>query len=212
MKVTIPDGVERVVLMIRHSAPPKTGTDANKTLTPDGAMLCQQVAPFYNDLVDQIGDHYGIPSFHCSPFPRSMMTVWEIFCAGNINVEDWLKVWASLLQVDHGAWFEEQRVAGKTEPEMIRTFLLGSHLEKGSFTYYKRNYTAFITGEIGSQENQNSRFAVAVCHEAGISLAAQGYISDEQLGLDKCGAVLFYVAGSVIIGAEKIVPEKQVAQ
>jgi hypothetical protein len=214
-EMQIPAGVERVVLMIRHSVAPKTGNDGNKTLTIDGKYLCQAVRDFYDGLVTDIGASLNVPmaSYHCSTFPRSMMTAWEIFGVANIQAEETLKVWASLASVNGGEWMKAQMAAGKNEPAMIREFLSDPKLmTTGDFGNYRRNYVEFIEGQSGSDEAKKAKFVVAVCHEAGISLAASWHLPVEQVGLANCEAVLFYVTGGVIVGAEKIVPEKTVTR
>jgi len=200
----IPAGVERVCLLIRHSEAPKQGGNHNKTLTAAGANLAQDCATFYDQVFDQITPQFGEPSFHCSEFPRSLITAWELFEAEVITSEPALKVHASLTEINGGEWFKGQGAAGKGEPEIIRTFLADPGLMTDSFRKYAKEYTDFITGKSGS--NPTGKFVVGVCHEAGISLAARGLLVDEQLGMDKCDGVLFFVAGGVIIGAEKVAP------
>ena len=200
----IPAGVERVCLLIRHSEAPKKGGNHNKTLTAAGATLAQDCFPFYEEVLGEVSAQFGEPSFHCSEFPRSLITAWEMFDAEVITQEPALKVHASLTDINEGAWFKEQVGAGKGEPEIIREFLGDPSLMTDGFKKYEEEYTDFITGKAGS--NPNGKFVVAVCHEAGISLAAQGYLPSEQLGMDKCDAVMFFVAGGVIVGAEKVVP------
>lgn len=212
MTFSIPNGVERVVLMIRHSAPPSGGTDVNKTLTAEGASLCHEVSEFYTSLVALLSQAMGevVPTYSCSIFPRSFVTAWEIFHAVNINMEAGLKVWASLLAINNGDWFKAQKAAGLTEPQMIRAFLADPSLMTEAFGSYEYNYTSFIKGQAGSVGVVASKLVVAVCHEAGISLAARDHLPADQLGLDKCEGVLFYVAGGVIVGAEKVVPKHEV--
>ncbi len=215
-KFEIPSGVERAVLMIRHSVAPKTGTDGNKTLTLDGMYLCEAVREFYQSLVCDISVSLNVPtaSYHCSTFPRSMMTAWEIFRVPNIQAEESLKVWVSLMSIDGGAWAKAQMAAGKNEPTMIREFLgdQGVSLWTADFDDYQRNYTEFILGNVGSEEARRAKFVVATCHEAGISLAAAGCLLENELGLNNCEAVLFYVSGGYVVGAEKIVPGKASAR
>ena len=200
----IPAGVERVCLLIRHSEAPKKGGNHNKTLTAAGATLAQDCFPFYEEVLGEVSAQFGEMSFHCSEFPRSLITAWEMFDAEVITQEPALKVHASLTEINSGEWFKGQAVAGKSEPEIIRTFLADPSLMTDSFRKYKQEYTNFVTGKTGS--NPNGRFVVGVCHEAGISLAAQDFLQANQLGMDKCDGVLFFVAGGVIIGAEKVVP------
>lgn len=200
----IPAGVERVCLLIRHSEAPKKGGNHNKTLTAAGATLAQDCFPFYEEVLGEVSAQFGEPSFHCSEFPRSLITAWEMFDAEVITQEPALKVHASLTEINGGAWFKEQAAAGKGEPEIIRTFLADPSLMTDSFRKYQKEYADFIAGKSGS--NPAGKFVVGVCHEAGISLAARGLLTDEQLGMDKCDGVLFFVAGGVIIGAEKVVP------
>lgn len=210
MKIT--SGVDRVVLMIRHSIASKAGTDANKTLASQGIQLCREVAAHYGALMHQIAEQYGDVTYCCSTFPRSAMTAWEIFYPGNLNFEECLKVRASLLAIDGGEWFKARKAEGKSESAMIREFLGDPALMTDDFREYQRNYMKFVEGKsYGTGESRTARFVIATCHEAGISLAAQGHLAAEDLGLENCEAVLFYVAGGVIIGAEKIVPNREVA-
>lgn len=210
MKFVLPGGFDRVVLMIRHSVAVKTGNDLNKTLSPEGVALCHEVKQFYMDLAMQIMNKMGVsPAFCCSPFPRSFVTAWEMFGAANINIEECLKVRASLLTIYEGKWAAARKAEKMNEPQMIRAFLADPSLMTGDFVAYNASYTKFVEGlSYGTGESRSAKFVVAVGHEAGISMAANGFLLADQLGLDNCEAILFYVAGGTIVSAEKIVPEK----
>lgn len=203
-RFNIPAGVERVCLLIRHSEAPKKGTNYTKTLTAAGATLAQDCFPFYEEVLGEIATQFGGPTFHCSEFPRTLVTAWEMFDAEVISAEPSLKVHASLTDVNEGAWFKGLVAEGKTEPEIIRAYLADPALMTDGFKKYRQEYMDFITGKVGS--NPNGKFVVAVCHEAGISLAALDFLPADQLGMDKCEAVLFFITGGVIIGVEKVVP------
>ncbi len=210
VKLEIPGGVERVVLLVNHSITPKNASDGIR-LTQEGIQLCGKVAPFYQELVRSI-QGFGQPSFHSSTAVKEANTARFVFgsVAYDTVPENDLKIWAAMGDINGGQWLADKQASGATEKQIVQAFFDERRtLYTAPFVDQYVRYATFVAGIGGGIPNQYSRFVVAFGREIGISLVAADHLSQSELGFGPCEGVAFFVTGRMIVGAEKIIPIKQ---
>lgn len=197
-QLVVPEGANRVALVIRHAASVQEGDQFTRTITEEGIERAHNFAPLYNEIVTTLTSSFGPPEFICSEMIRSQMTQWEMFHPRQMRRDALLNVTATLKSVNGGDWYKSVKERNLDDHQIIQEFVNDRSLWEGqSFGEYATNYQKVVIGG-------EAKFKVVTAHEVAISLSAAQFLAPEELGLEDCEAVLFFLADDKIVGAVKV--------
>lgn len=205
-----PSETNRVVLFGRHSKAYSNGPNHANCLTHDGIKLCQNVSPYYLQLVAALVgrfDFNGSAVYVGSNFLRSPQTIEEVFHPEYILRHSMLNNTASLKDVDGGEWFKERQEKNLSIPVIVKEALATEAiLSLPIFQEGIRNYHDFIVKTSFEMTNK-AKVVVSFAHEITISANAQLYIVEGKDGLLEMEAYLFCLnTKNSIVEVRKVTP------
>lgn len=211
VEIQIPAETERVVIMVNCSIPSVNHSGQGR-LGTEGVALAMGVRQQYIELFDWVKTTaVAIPS-RTTCYTSEDLTAQQTFQIifkdePGATAKSELNQIAFLEKIQDGKWFKAQS-AGQNLPKLIREAISQPKLQKGQpWEDGHVNYLEFLL--FGN--TVKSEVSLVVAHEPHISQAAINHLPLDQLGLNPCEAIIFFLKNhkgvSDIVGAVKFVPQ-----